>query len=481
MSKCKAGEIIPDIFGEVRDVVHSHATNFMNDAELAGASITPSFSHVDRLATVELQLIMQHCDKVSLLRLARCNRMTLAAASHPFAWRSSAPLPMKVDRLSVIAAQISTSLLRFADVALAWRPMWSEAPHEDTDDDVAVVAVMPRLRSLHVAGPQSATGVYVMTDTMFATTIAAAGANSSLRTLTFDTIPMTNTKVAALANALIHNGNLTKLDVGFLFISHNAMSLLTRGIQSNRSLRWLRLSGNHVGAASAQVLAAAMTNTLNLTHVYLDACGIGDVGAVALITALEQCNLLHTLSLSNNNVGPDSVTALVSLINQCHYLNSLELDENQLGPEDIIKLAATLHTDSTLCQMSLWGMGIGSTGALALADAIRRGWSPEQLYLDGTYRKTRTNPIGDDGAIALADALQHRGPSLPLQFLSLARSRLSDQGVVALLRAAHCIPTLRSINLRNNIMEIPQLQTCKDAALTLRIARPNIILALETF
>jgi hypothetical protein len=39
------------------------------------------------LATVELQLIMQHCDAQSLLALARCSRFTLSAASDPFAWR----------------------------------------------------------------------------------------------------------------------------------------------------------------------------------------------------------------------------------------------------------------------------------------------------------------------------------------------------------------------------------------------------------
>lgn len=45
---------------------------------------TPPFA---RLSKVTLQLVMQHCDQRSLLRLARCNRTTLAAASDPFAWR----------------------------------------------------------------------------------------------------------------------------------------------------------------------------------------------------------------------------------------------------------------------------------------------------------------------------------------------------------------------------------------------------------
>jgi len=46
----------------------------------------------DRLATVELQLILQCCEQTSWLRLARCSRFTLQAASQPFAKRYLTPL-----------------------------------------------------------------------------------------------------------------------------------------------------------------------------------------------------------------------------------------------------------------------------------------------------------------------------------------------------------------------------------------------------
>ena len=46
---------------------------------------------LSRLATVELQLIMQCCDQRTLLRLARCSRFTRQAASDPFAWRYISP------------------------------------------------------------------------------------------------------------------------------------------------------------------------------------------------------------------------------------------------------------------------------------------------------------------------------------------------------------------------------------------------------
>ncbi len=46
-----------------------------------------------RLAAVEVQVIMQHCDLLSLLRLAHCSRWILACASSAFALKHTvAPL-----------------------------------------------------------------------------------------------------------------------------------------------------------------------------------------------------------------------------------------------------------------------------------------------------------------------------------------------------------------------------------------------------
>ena len=49
---------------------------------------------LQRLAVVELQLVMHCCDLKSLLALACCSRWTLVAASDPFAWRALCRLPV---------------------------------------------------------------------------------------------------------------------------------------------------------------------------------------------------------------------------------------------------------------------------------------------------------------------------------------------------------------------------------------------------
>lgn len=72
-----------------------------------------------RLSAAAWQAIMQQCGMVTLLRLARCCKETLAAASSPLAWRrpSDSPLRLLTDTLALtLQAAIDRSLLRFATV-----------------------------------------------------------------------------------------------------------------------------------------------------------------------------------------------------------------------------------------------------------------------------------------------------------------------------------------------------------------------------
>jgi len=109
-----------------------------------------------RLAVVEVQLVMQMCDLQSLLALAQCSRATLAAASHPFVWRGLPPLLVSSSELERVApAALSASLLRFCDVALRCPPRvprWliGAAADSQTEDTLRLIESIPRLRALDV-------------------------------------------------------------------------------------------------------------------------------------------------------------------------------------------------------------------------------------------------------------------------------------------------------------------------------------------
>ena len=152
---------------------------------------------LDRLATVELQLIMQHCDAQSLLLLARCSRFTLHAASDPFAWRALSPLswnfvhplgpgadvelrrpeislwqrmrccirplplspppaPSLLLRMPSLAQRISGSLLRHCDIRIDWNYDRSFRCYPVSDAEQDSLAAIPRLRALDSCDRQGA-------------------------------------------------------------------------------------------------------------------------------------------------------------------------------------------------------------------------------------------------------------------------------------------------------------------------------------
>jgi hypothetical protein len=72
---------------------------------------------------------MQFLDLTSLLRLARCSKFTLSSASSEFSFQGLSPIPFHYseDRME-LAAQIRSSLLRFADIFIN---EWTHASHDD--------------------------------------------------------------------------------------------------------------------------------------------------------------------------------------------------------------------------------------------------------------------------------------------------------------------------------------------------------------
>jgi hypothetical protein len=109
---------------------------------------TPSMvaASFDRLADVEVQLIMQQLDQPSLLHLARCSRALFHCASHPFAWQWLCVIVDVLDMNMITESRRSHSLLRFAPSAASILRDWSES----TPDPVscAMLSRVPQIVAL---------------------------------------------------------------------------------------------------------------------------------------------------------------------------------------------------------------------------------------------------------------------------------------------------------------------------------------------
>jgi hypothetical protein len=103
---------------------------------------------ISTLATVELQLIMHQCDRISLVSLARCCRFTLASASADFAWKSISPLRLDFhDEDFTLGSKIHNNLIRFCTIALTWIPPIPE--HQPTMPVLHALGHIPRLVDLN--------------------------------------------------------------------------------------------------------------------------------------------------------------------------------------------------------------------------------------------------------------------------------------------------------------------------------------------
>jgi hypothetical protein len=61
---------------------------------------------MNRLAKVELELVMHFLDATSLISLARCDRHTLTAALEPFAWKHATMSAMQMDFVSSSSSKL---------------------------------------------------------------------------------------------------------------------------------------------------------------------------------------------------------------------------------------------------------------------------------------------------------------------------------------------------------------------------------------
>ena len=73
--------------------------------------------HLDKLAVVELQLVMQFLDTKSKLKAARCCQRLLHAASGPFAWRDTPSFFVEIQSPADVEC-VCSSLIRFAPIDL---------------------------------------------------------------------------------------------------------------------------------------------------------------------------------------------------------------------------------------------------------------------------------------------------------------------------------------------------------------------------
>jgi hypothetical protein len=116
----------------------------------------------NRMADVEVQLIMQHLGRRSLLRFARCSRTLLRCASHLLAWRWL-PFPVHVcDMDASVESRRAHSLLRFAPSGAFIEPDESESDETESESSASAVSCATLLRVPQMVSLEFFTGRRIM-------------------------------------------------------------------------------------------------------------------------------------------------------------------------------------------------------------------------------------------------------------------------------------------------------------------------------
>ncbi|RUS30588.1 LOW QUALITY PROTEIN: hypothetical protein BC938DRAFT_479210, partial [Jimgerdemannia flammicorona] len=214
--------------------------------------------------------------------------------------------------------------------------------------------------------------------------------------------------------------------------------MLKNILQKCLQLRKFNLSDNNIEDTEASALAEVLKMNTSLQNLELMNNRIGEKGAIALADALKTNTALQNLNLYGSNEAR-YVSAFVCLAFQLttarvHPVHSPIV--NGVGDSGAIALANALKTNTGLQNLNLEHNGVGEKGAIALADALKTNTGLQNLNLYRTAlrfcvrlfglpadNRARTsvrppieNGVGEKGAIALADALK---TNTGLQNLSL--------------------------------------------------------------
>ena len=185
------------------------------------------------------------------------------------------------------------------------------------------------------------------------------------------------------------------------------------------------------------VALSSVSNELRAaTQALLPQLKTGHEAAAALCRKLghRNCKALReakTVQWVGKGLTADELKLLGTLGSVLPALEELTLWEPAAGPDGVRRLAAGLGAGAlpAVTWLGFFDMHVGDAGASALAAALGQGALPrlKTLYL---YKAA----IGDVGLVALAPALRRR-PAL--EWLSLTGSPFGDEGLAALVAAAH--------------------------------------------
>ena len=256
-------------------------------------------------------------------------------------------------------------------------------------------------------------------------------------------------------------------------LPHQVVSLGFFLSRSHRKWKTLEMVGCYIGdhgmSIIHQYLCGDKTNKQEITEISLGENNLTGASSHLIADIISHLQP-HTLELYKNNITNvrDISTAVIntSTVKVLHMrdngltaqeavaisdmmicLEKLYISDNKLGNHGAELLSEGIINSKTLRILYVSKNNIGPSGTTAIANALGKNTSLQQLVMGGG------NKVGQDGAIAIAKAITDN-KTLKTLTLSLDDDTMDKESVMIIMRSLHCNNTITelyiSVSLRSD-------------------------------
>jgi hypothetical protein len=174
--------------------------------------------------------------------------------------------------------------------------------------------------------------------------------NSTITSLDFSQIPLTEQGFKHIFEILRHNTTLTDLTIR-CSLKRNIVLYVPEHALTSMTLKSLDLGGHSLDVSA--ITRGLAQNCGSISSLYLDLCGIDCKTAVSIFSAIETNTCITELDLSNNKIYLDGAKAAAKLLKINTTLTNLNMSHTRIGEEGVVAIAEAMVINTTLKVLSL--------------------------------------------------------------------------------------------------------------------------------
>ena len=201
---------------------------------------------------------------------------------------------------------------------------------------------------------------------------AVIQSNSKLQILDISANHFHTVGIIKIATSLQKIYSLTELNMYGSNITEEVADHIAAVILSNRNLQCLHIGGKGLETVATIKLSKALQRISALTKLDIKDSNITDEAADDIAAAILSNDKLQILNLSNNNLKAVGVIKITKALQIVTSLTELFINRNNVTDTVAYDIAAVVQSNSNLRKLDLLGNVLKATGAIKVAQAVKK-------------------------------------------------------------------------------------------------------------